>query len=319
MSGRNILVVVLVPVAVLVPVVMVKMLVKDVDPILPNELLRHYEVVTADYYGVRLDEKATPRDVAYVLLRSIEDGAKAVGAPAPAEQVRGLRQARETQLAVAAPQTILQFYQQAGYPMEGSMAEEKVILKAVLGWSQLLGYYVGGFGLDHREAWTEMIEPSSHAPSPKAMVLFEAKKNEFKTGVAVRLAREADRWRIYMVNFADLRPRPPGATTAPAATGPSATRPAAEPTKPEPTKVELPKAEPTKVEPPKTEPPKTEPPRTEATSVPATSKPQPVPTQPVPKPEPTPAPGAAKPVVATAPVIPQSRPASGPATTQAQR
>jgi hypothetical protein len=283
MSGRNILVVVLVPVALAVPVVMVKMLVKDIDPILPNELLRHYEVVTADYYGVRLDEKASPRDVTYVLLRSIEDGAKAVAAPTPKEQVPALRQAREIQLAVAAPQTILQYYQQAGYPVEGSMTEEKVILGAVLGWSRLLGYYVGGLGLDRREAWTEMIEPSSSGPSAKAVVLLEASKDQFKTGVIVRLAREADRWRIYMVTFGDLRPRPPEAVRPPVATGPSPAGPA-------------------------TEQPKIEPPETKAPSTTAPSRPQAVPTQ-----------AASKPVGPPAPVTPQSRPASSPATTQGNR
>jgi len=277
MSGKNIVVVALVPVALLVPVVLVKLLVKQSDPFLPPELLRHYEVVTAEYYGVNLDAKATPRDVTYVLLRSIEDGSKAAVIPDREQQIDGLRRAREIQLAVAAPQTILNHYLQAGYAVEGEMAEERLILNVVLSWSRMLGYYAGGFGLDHREKWVEVYEPSPSGPPTRALVQLEANKGEFKTGVVVRLARESDRWRVYMVNYGDLPARPVVATTSAPVTRPAPT--------PEP-----PSAADKRTEPASTAPSRVEggPPRTETKPI-ATSASVPVPpSQPASNPTTTP-------------------------------
>jgi hypothetical protein len=210
-AGRTILVILLVPVALAVPVILVKMVAKQTDPTLPAELLRRYEVVTTEYYGVRLDEKAAPRDVAYVLLRSIEEGAAAANAPTSQQQIEGLRKAREIQLATAAPIGILQYLgaNRAELTDADTNAQE-LVLRMVLSWSRMLQYYIGGFGLNRSDARQEIHEAVPTGQPPRAIVRFPAVKNPYRTQVVVRFIREADRWRIYAVNLTDLP------TTAPA-------------------------------------------------------------------------------------------------------
>ncbi len=302
MSGKNILVVILVPVALAIPVVLVKMLVKQTDPFLPVELLRRYEVVTAEYYGVRLDEKASPRDVAYVLLRSIEDGAKAAEAPTRQEQSTGLRNAREIQLAVAAPLGILHDLLGLRAETPDTRSGQERILTSVLSWSQMLQFYCGGFGLDQHEAWEERIDPGQAGQTDRAVVRLVATKNGYKTMVLVRFVREAGRWRIFAVQPLEVPATMP--TTRRVTITPQ-TVPAPAP---------APGAEPPKVPPPPAPPPASAPAAGPPATVPTpVTGPVPVPPPPAPA-TPSAAPASTAPVTtpAAAPLS-SSAPASGPA------
>jgi hypothetical protein len=221
MSGKTILIIVLIPLALAVPVILVKLVVQDKDPTLPLELLRPYEVVTAEYYGVRLDDKAGPSDTVYVLLRSIDDLYKAAEAPTSKAQIQGVRRQREIEIACAAPKAILNSFRQTGIPIQGDVTEQKVILRTILAWSRALGYYVGGFGLDHRDTWQVSVDRSVPNEPAKATVRFVAKENNFDTEVEVSLAREADRWRIYRVMVSPVMPRIPVPTQPAAVARPS--------------------------------------------------------------------------------------------------
>jgi len=198
MSGKNILVVALVPVALAIPVLLVKLVVRQSDPLLPLEHLRQYEVVTAEYYGVRLDEKASPRDVAYVLLRSIREGAHAAHAPKGQDQTNGLRQAREIQLATAAPGAILQRGQQLGYPMTEDMGPERFILNKVLSWSRMLTFYADAYDLEKRSTWLETVGPTAENAT-QATVRLQATRDAFGAQIIIGLIRESNRWRVHAV------------------------------------------------------------------------------------------------------------------------
>lgn len=204
MSGKTVLVFVMVPLALAVPVILVKLAVREHDPTVKAELLRPYEVVTAEYYGVRLDEKATPSEVVYVLLRSVKDTFKEGDAPTRAEQLEGVRRCQQIQFAVAGPQSILDSYHKSGIPPVGDSLNQKLILKTVLAWSRVVGFYVDGLNLSSVEASKKWMHetistPASDKEPATATVRFKAKKNGFETGVLVRLAREKDRWRIVRV------------------------------------------------------------------------------------------------------------------------
>lgn len=204
MSGKTILVFATVPVALVVPIILVKLAVRENDPTVKAELLRPYEVVTAEYYGVRLDEKATPSEVVYVLLRGVKDTFKAGEASSRIEQLEGVRRCQQIQFAVAGPQSILESYNKSGIPLVSDTFNQKLILKTVLAWSRVVGFYVDGLDLSSVEASKKWMHETISAPTSDeeratAMVRFKAKKDGFETGVLVRLAKEKDRWRIIRV------------------------------------------------------------------------------------------------------------------------
>ncbi len=312
MSGKTILVIVLIPVAVAVPVVLVKMVVKDVDPLLPPELLRHYEVVTAEYYGVRLDEKASPKDAVCVLIKSVQEALEKAEAPTRQEQSEGVRRTREIQLALAAPNTIVGEYVRQRYPVKTERARQKLVLHTVLAWGRALGFYANSIGLSpsDQKAWQESIDRSDPNGPARATIQFPAQRDDSKTRVIVNLARESDRWRIHRVFLAPVIPTIPESVLR-TVTQPTASRPTPTPaatTKPKPTK---PPMQPSKVQP-----------------KPAVVKPKAPATKPAtaPKPKPTPAPKPpSKPAApSTAPAKPKpapatsSRPAPAPATPAAK-
>ena len=341
MSGKTILVIVLIPLAVAVPVVLVKMVVKDVDPMLPPELLRHYEVVTAEYYGVRLDEKASPRDVVHVLMRSVQEGLEKAEAPTGQEQSEGVRRTREIQLALAAPNTIVGEYVRQRYPVKTERARRKLVLHTVLSWGRTLGFYADSIGLtpSDRKGWQESVDRSDPNGPARATIHFTAQRDDSETRVIVNLARESNRWRIHRVFLAPAMPTIPDsvlravtrpatskATTAPAVTTkPKATKPPTQPSvkvqpKPAVVKPAAPPAKPTVAPKPKPAPPakptvapkpKPAPPAKPA----AAPKPKPAPpAKPTVAPKPKPAPPA-KPTVAPKPKLaPPSKPPPKPAT-----
>ncbi len=324
-SFRNILVIVAIPIALLVPVLLVKLAVSDKDPTLPTEHLRHYEVVVDEYYGVRLDQKAHPRDVAYVLLKAIEENFAAAEAPGRVQQLEGVRRAREIQIACAAPEGILRDYESKGLTLDEKTSElnkQKLILKAILPWAQKLGYYVGALKLDDRDTWHVSTQEASDDRPAMATVRFRTDKDDSKVQVSVHLTKEKDLWRVYRVDVdpivAKLKLTPDAAQTQPSATRPATapkTPPAKAPEKPAPKPVAekqaptkpAPKTTPAKPAPaaktPKKQPPKPTPepkkPAAEATKKP-TPKPAPS-TKSADKPAPKAAPAPGKPTTASKP------------------
>jgi len=288
MSGKTVLVLVLIPLALAVPVILVKLVVKDTDRLVPVELLGHYEAAPVTHYDVRLDEKASPRDVVYVLLKSVRELYTVAETSTRTEQVEGVRRAQEIQLSLAAPKGIVRAYVENGLAIKTEGDKQRLVLRSVLAWGRTVGYYVDDMKLDDRGSWKESID-TSNPSGPQAIVLVPAKKGDFLATVAVYLTKEANLWRIVKVTLAPSMTklsRRPILTTLPVPT-----TKAAPPAKPAP----APKAAPA--------------------SKPAT-KPAPKPPTPVAKPKPAPAASApAKAPAKPAPAAPPSKPASKPTTT----
>ncbi|MBN1342760.1 MAG: hypothetical protein JXQ73_08785 [Phycisphaerae bacterium] len=346
MSGKNILLIILVPLALAVPVILVKVVVRDTDPTIPEELLRNYKVGTVEYYGVRLDEKASPRDVVYVLLSAVKDNFEAAKAPTRQEQSEGVRKAREIQLAVAAPTGIMDLFLKGGAVLPGKDPEkerEKLILRTVLGWARTVGFYVDGIDLSRRDTWLESIDKSNQGGPERATVRLEASKGRFQTVIVVQLIKESAHWRIYLVTLGSKMPRimskPIQAPTSapkpvvkkpvdvPSPAAPPAAKPsvpkAAPPVPPTPpaTKPSTPEIKPAAAPPtPKPAPPAAPATAPAAVSKPAVAPPPPPPAKPVAKPETSkpatqPAAKAAPAPAATAPVKAPASSAAKPATT----
>ncbi len=319
MSVKTILVIVLVPVALAIPMVLVRLVVRDKDMAAPRELVRHYGVATAEYYGVRLDEKASPRDVVYVLLRSVEDLYEVADAPVRQEQVEGVRRVQEIQLALAAPEAIVDVYVKMGTPIKNDTVRNRLVLRTVLPWARMLGYYVGGMGLERRASWQESIDKSDPTGPAKATVNLTAKKDAFETQIIVKLAKESNRWRIYGVDLAPVMPKGAKPPPAVAVTRPGPTRPASKP-------AVRPVAKPPK---PSTRPAPAPPAAKPVKKAAPPSKPKPAPPAPASKPTPkAPAPTQtpSKPKSASAPSVrpapksaTSSQPASKPTTTRAAK
>ncbi len=305
MSGKTLLVVILVPLALAVPIVLVKLVVRDKDQTVPVEMLRSFEVATVEYYGVRLDEKATPRDVVRVLLAGVKDIYKAADAPTRQEQSEGVRRGQEIMIALAAPQAVADNYIKSGIPIKTEQAKQKLVLRTILSWPRALGYYIDGDRWNQPDTWQETIRKAEPDQPAQAVVHFETQQKASRAQVVVNLTRESDHWRINRVTLAP----PSKAKKTIVTTGPATTKPASAPTAPP--KASQPPTQP--VAKPKAQAP---PPPVVKKTVPAT-KPQPKVTpkpeaasKPAPKPKTAPKPAPPKPKAA-----PASRPVSKPATT----
>lgn len=171
-------------------------------------------VGTVTDQGIVLDENATPRQVAYVLLRALRDDVIAT--------TRDERRAAcKRELNLAAPDAILRISRRAygAAPIE----RDETVRKAVDLWAPIVGAYVDSFDLDWESAAPRLVETSVRESSlgigEVKSVLFEAADPggdpNASVVVQIDLARENGYWRVYGVGFNTKR-RHLGAARLPA-------------------------------------------------------------------------------------------------------
>ena len=188
------------------------------------------DVKVVDAYGVRLDEQATPQQVAYVLLRSLRDDVTAAQA---GDRQRQKDAFRVTYSLAAFSEIEKRLLAGLGQSTLGA-ARQRKIYDVINHWAPIVGHYVRSFDLDEKTAVARMKTAS--LPDNSAVVLYEVVHDPQATGPADRpvileitLVREKatagpqEFIRVARVDFRGLAQRP---ATRPPATGPAATTPA---------------------------------------------------------------------------------------------
>ncbi|HUU83702.1 MAG TPA: hypothetical protein VM243_09380 [Phycisphaerae bacterium] len=180
------------------------------DARLSGKAVPHVEVRTVEDQGVTLDPEASPKEVAYVLLRAIGDDIWA-GSDLAARQ-----RAVERQLAVCDPDYMYERYLEFFGDRAVSERDEWVSM-TVNKWAPTLAYYAEGFDFDLPTAQSLMQEGSGgrseNWPDQTVYVDLPVAAPEGISGadvvVRVRLHRhggEQGHWRVFSVGFAG-RPR----------------------------------------------------------------------------------------------------------------
>lgn len=184
------------------------------------------ETVTA--YGMTLDESATPKQVAYVLLRSLAEDVKASQAQPPDREAQ--REANLITWSVAAPNVIEQRIlatarQQANDPNRyKSLGENRKqeIYRVVNLWAPIVAYYVGSIDKDPQAAM-ERMQVQSSSEERVAHVFYEVWPDASRPDadrhqtLDIELVKEKgedgkEYWRVARVGY---RAQATGAATAP--------------------------------------------------------------------------------------------------------
>lgn len=127
------------------------------------------KIETVEAYGIRLDESATPKQVAYVLLRSLADDVQA----AQAFQRERQRQALEQTFALAAyseiERRLLQNFNANAKWEEGYRDRE--LFRVVNCWAPIVAHYVASFDT-HFETAARKMQVEIDRGEKKAMVYY---------------------------------------------------------------------------------------------------------------------------------------------------
>jgi len=201
------------------------------DRHLAGQKLEPVEVKTVTAYGVSLGPEASPRQVAFVLLRALRDDVLA----ARRKDRQAGKQAWATERSLAAPGRILanlsRLLERATMRVELSATE--AVYKESKFWAPVVAHYVDCLDLTLEQAEARMYLLKDAAADVQHVLLdVENPADQSKATVKVSLAQEAGYWRVYRVGFNEVsverladrrtnvpaasRPARPLATTAPA-------------------------------------------------------------------------------------------------------
>ncbi len=177
-------------------------------------------------YGITLDENATPKQVAFVLLRSIADDLHA----AQAHDTKGQKEALRLTYSLAAYSTIARRIgespEEEADPAQAKIRDKRLYI-FVKDWTPIVGYYVPSFDTDFKAAAQRMQIRSQTGST--VHILYEACHNPAETDPAKRqtatieieLTKEpagaVSYWRVAKVSFAEPTARTrPATRSAPA-------------------------------------------------------------------------------------------------------
>ncbi len=170
----------------------------------------HVVVESVSDQGLELGPQASPKEVAYVVLRAIRDDVLA-GHDSQARRAALLRQ-----LAVCDPDYIYDFYKQV-MGRRAVYDRDEWVYKKVNLWAPTVAYYVDSFDLDRETAESRMATgPTSRSlgwPGETVQVHFAASDPQGQpgAGAVVRILlhkHETGGWRVFHVGFAKRRPGP---------------------------------------------------------------------------------------------------------------
>jgi len=177
-------------------------------------------------YGLTLDENATPKQVAFVLLRSIADDVQAAQARETNRQKEALRLTYSLAAYSTIARRIGESQEQPTEPAR-SRVRDKRLYVSVKDWASIVAHYVASFDTDYAAAARKMHVRTQTTGT--VHLLFDACHNPAETDPArqetatieIELTREPagplSYWRVAKVSFAPLATRTrPAARSAPA-------------------------------------------------------------------------------------------------------
>ncbi len=159
--------------------------------------VRSVTVGPVDYYGMKLDETATPEQVTYVLLRAIRDDFLASD---PEQREAGL----DVQFDICAANVI------RGKNRKG-MSPDEFVYNVVYRWTPTVSHYVDNFETDWESAKARFVrggpEPANRpdANPNECKVLMElddpSGEPDARVVMVVWLARDSGFWRVLHLGF----------------------------------------------------------------------------------------------------------------------
>ncbi len=195
------------------------------DTRLAGREVPHVTVRTVTDGNVVLDRSASPKQVAYALLRAIRDDVRATSAPARQEALR-------RQLDLCAPDAIFGKYQQVHQRTRPQYKADRdeTVYAVVDSWAPTYAYYVDSFDVEWSQAEQAMVvqdrpKLADDAAAVEKYVLVEMADPSGDANAAavamLTLVKEGGYWRVLNVGFVPgrrhLATRTPPPTSAPAA------------------------------------------------------------------------------------------------------
>jgi len=184
------------------------------------------EVVTA--YGLTLDENAEPKQVAYVLLRSLADDVKAAQRFKHAEQKEALHQTFALAAHSEMERRLLAILKTVKKDASLGDERDKKLYEIVDKWAPIVAHYVNSFDTELDAALAKMKSRDS-ADGKRVHVYYpvahEADAAEPEQVLDIELAEEpagnVSYWRVARIDYVSKAQIPSilGPTTAPAAPG----------------------------------------------------------------------------------------------------
>ena len=179
------------------------------DAHLAGQKLRHATIKTVTYYGVTLDQNATPEQVAFVALRAIRDDFLA---KTPAEREAAL----DKQFDVCAADAIASRNRSA-------LSRDELVHYVVSEWAPTVSHYVADIDIEPGKAVARMVNRGAAKP-----VFDEVPECELALEVAdpggdpmarvvmlIWLARDSGYWRVLHFGFEPKRALAVGGAVAP--------------------------------------------------------------------------------------------------------
>ena len=168
-------------------------------------------------YGLTLDNRATPQEVAFALLRSIADDVKA----AQAYDTKAQKEALRVTHSLAAYSTIAARIgvsnTQGGRAQTEKGLREKKVYSFVKGWAPIVAHYVRSFDVDPQTATRRMQIPNRSQKS--VHIYYDVSHDPAETDPAkqqtatieIELVQESadglSYWRVAKIAFAPPKPR----------------------------------------------------------------------------------------------------------------
>ena len=167
------------------------------DARLADHTLRDPEVKTVTHYGMTLDEKASPEQVAYVLLMALRDDFLA---PTDEERQRAL----DVQFDLCAADTLEAWN-------TGSLSRSEFIFEVVYHWTPTVSHYVNDFATQWEKAKTRLVAtrpkpakgPQADAMECTVMMELNDPSGDANARVVmlISLVQEKGYWRVRRIGF----------------------------------------------------------------------------------------------------------------------
>jgi hypothetical protein len=197
----------------------------DTEPDLPPA-----RIETVEAYGVKLDASASPRDVAYVLLRTLADDVNSAQAGEQEKHKEALIRAYRLAAYDTISQRLEEVMKQAGQPNPRLDEErERKLYEFTSQWGAIVAHYVRSFDTDRQAAFDHMRLVPGTKPD-QAIILYNVSHDPAETNperqeratLRIELARETaggeSYWRVARLDY-EL-PTPPTVLQATTTTAP---------------------------------------------------------------------------------------------------
>lgn len=182
------------------------------DVRLAGRKLRDVEVKTVEYYGITLDQQASPKDVAYVLLRAMREDFQA-------KDTAARDAALDIQFDICAADEIVS-------AARSSLTRREVLYRLVHRWTPTIAYYLDSFPTTREQTNSRLeqtrIRPAKFSSAEANMcevLLRVTGPQDAHAVVTITLLQDHNLWRVFQVGCVPTGPEIKSAPPKSTATG----------------------------------------------------------------------------------------------------